>query len=239
MKRLVVCVGLASCGGDGGGRGSIDLDQLGMELAVVSCAKQFDCCTDAEIMEQYMGISHDGEPIDSEEKCVELANAILSGLAIAQFQESLAKGRIEYDGTAAAACVAAVEDVSCSQYKSQVLDSDGGCREFVHAKVPDGGACLQDYECTSNNCVGEDTPLGEPHTDGACMPMPADGESCDRLDDNCEGDLICDADVGTSDYSCRPARTDGTQCVVDSHCASDYCDDDGMCAQEPVTCDGR
>lgn len=59
MKRLIVSILLVGCGGDdGGGNGSVDLDSLGMELALASCGAQFECCTDAEIMAQYMGIEN-------------------------------------------------------------------------------------------------------------------------------------------------------------------------------------
>jgi hypothetical protein len=191
-------------------------------------------------MEAFMGISQDGDPVDTEEDCVEFANAIISGFAIAQYKESIAKGRMEYDGEAAAACVAVLENVTCATYNNEIVPTDGGCRSFTLPKVADGGGCTQDYECISNNCIGEENSLGEPSVDGACMPMPAEGESCDELDDNCEGDLICDADFGSGDSTCRAARPDGTQCNLDDDCASDYCDEDsGLCGPEPVTCDGR
>ncbi|MGE0398106.1 MAG: hypothetical protein AB7T06_15500 [Kofleriaceae bacterium] len=237
MKRLVVCVLIAGCGGDGD-NGSIDIDNLGIELGIAGCAKQWDCCTDTELMEQYMGITYDGMPIDSEERCVEFANAVLTGLAVAQYKESLAKGRIEYDGEAAADCVAALSGLSCAEYSAKQLPT-ASCGPFTHPKVADGGACTQDYECTSANCVGESNPLGEPSTDGECMPMPAEGDPCD---DNCPGDLICDADIGSGMETCRPARPDGEQCNLDDQCASDYCDrasGSGVCGVEPVTCDGR
>jgi len=238
MKRLVVCVLLASCGGGDGANGTIDLDNLGMELAVVGCERQWDCCTDVEITEQYMGITIDGEAITTEEKCVEFSNALLTGFLTAQFKDSLAKGRIDYDGAAAADCVAAMEAVSCDQYNNDASLVAGGCdRPFVTAKVANGGGCTEDYECTSNNCVGESTSLGEPSVDGACMPIPNEGESCD---DNCAGDLICDFDQATSMDICQPMRTNGAPCNIDSQCASDHCESGTrVCATKPATCDGR
>lgn len=238
MNRMFVCAfifQLGGCGGDGGG--SIDVDDLGMELAVASCALQFECCTDAEIMEQYMGITFEGHAIETEAQCVEFSNAVFVGFAVTGYKESIAKDRVAYDGSAAADCVAAIEALSCSQYNEGDLSGLEGCRPYLSAKVENGGGCTEDYECTSANCVGEDTPLGEPPTDGACMPMPAAGEACD---DNCPGELICDADLGSGDETCRPARTNGTQCNLDSQCASGYCEPGSsrVCADEPPRCVG-
>jgi hypothetical protein len=238
MKRLVVCVvvcvGLASCGGDGAG-GSIDVDNLGSELAVAACERQFSCCTTAEITERYMGITFEGQPIDSEETCISFSSAVFAGFALASYKDSLAKGRMEYDGEAAANCVAAIEALSCAQYGAEQFP-ESGCRPYLIPKVANGGGCTQDYECTSHNCVGEDTPLGEPATDGACMAMPTAGEACDE---NCAGDLICDSDFGSGVDTCRPARADGTQCNLDRECASDYCEEGTrVCAPKPATCNG-
>ncbi len=231
MKRLVVCCLLASCGGSGSG-GSIAVDDLGSALAVAACERQFSCCTSAEITEAYTGITFEGQPIDSEETCVSFSTAVFSGFAIMSYKESIAKGRMEYDGAAAADCVAAIEALSCAKYGAREFPQEG-CQPFLIPKVANGGGCTQDYECTSNNCVGERTPLGEPPTDGACMPMPGAGEPCDE---RCAGDLICDADLGSPE-TCRPARADGMQCITDSQCASDHCDE-GICASKPATCDG-
>src|SRR5690349_9017102 len=103
MKRLVVCALLVGCGGDdsGGGGGTIAIDDLGSRLATASCAKQFACCTDAEIMAQYMGIEYNDEPITTQEQCVGFANALFTGFAVAQYKTSIMAGRAEYDGSAA------------------------------------------------------------------------------------------------------------------------------------------
>lgn len=237
MKRLVVSVLLVGCGGDGSG-GTIDLDNLGTELAVASCSKQFECCTDAEIMQQYMGITYEGEPISTEDQCVAFTNAIFSGVAVVQYKESIAMGRIEYDGAAAADCLAALENLSCAQYSTGEL---GGlapaCRPFVIPKVADGGGCTHDDECTSDKCEGATSEPGGPSTDGMCKPKPTAGQSCE---DDCADGLYCGFELPSGMEVCQATKADGMQCSLDRECTSDYCDDaTRMCATEPPTCDGR
>lgn len=233
MKRLVACVLLVGCGGDGA---DIALDDLGRELAEVGCAKQFDCCSSAEIMEQYMGITIDGRPIETEADCVDFANALLTGLGVAQWKASLEAGRIEYNADAAGDCVAALESLSCSEYNSGELPLGGDCRPYLIPKVADGGGCTNDYECTSNYCLGE-TNSTEGDTDGACMPLPSEvGAECEE---KCGNGLACKLDRTSSKDTCQTPTADGDECDFDSDCASDYCDEaTDLCAMEPPTCVG-
>lgn len=234
MKRLVVCVLLVGCGGDAG-NGPVALDDLGTELGVASCALQFDCCTDAELMERYMGFEFEGQPITTEEQCVSFSNAVFTSFGVASYKASIEAGRAEYDADAAGECVAVLQGLSCAQFAANAIPtSPTGCRPFLIPKVGDGGACTQDYECTSNNCEGASNPIGEPSTEGQCKPIPAEGQPCD---DNCTEGLFCGS--GPSGKVCQPTRADGEQCNLDEQCTSDYCDTTArMCAQEPVTCDG-
>lgn len=237
MKRLVVCVLLVACGGDDSGDGGfVAVDDLGLEISLASCAKQFDCCTDAEIMEQYMGITFNDEPITTEEQCVDFANAFFTSFATTQHKASIEKGRIEYDGAAAAGCIAAIRGVTCAQYSAGAIDDRPiSCRPFLIPKVADGGACLQDYECISDNCVGESTSIGEDPVDGACAPMPDVGQECD---DNCTDGNYCDYDQTANMDICKPLEADGAQCTFDGDCESDNCES-SMCTAKPLVCDGR
>jgi hypothetical protein len=237
MKRLIVSIVLVGCGGDdGGGGGSVALEDLGMELAVASCGVQFECCTDAEIMAQYMGIEFDGAPVETEQQCVAFSNAVFASFAVAQYQDSIAMGRMEYDGAAAADCIAAIASLSCAAYSTGDISVTGSnCRPFVIAKVADGGGCTQDHECTSDNCEGASTPLGGPNTDGVCKPIPTAGQSCEE---NCTSGLYCGSDLSSSMDTCRPVKADGAQCNFDDECTSDNCEM-RMCSTKLPTCDGR
>lgn len=237
MQKLAICLVLVGCGGDGGG-GEVAVDDLGIELALVSCRAQFGCCTDAELMAQYMGITYNDEPITTEEQCVEFANALLTSLAVAQYKESIAKGRVEYDAAAAGECVAALESLTCTQYSmSETAAITAGCRPFLTAKVEDGGACLHGYECTSRNCEGASNPIDGPSTDGMCKPLPTAGQPCDET---CADGLYCAFDASAGMDICHATQENGTQCNLDRECTSDYCDEaTDTCATAPPTCDGR
>lgn len=234
MKRLAVWVVLVGCGGDG----FVELDNLGTELAIASCSRQFDCCTDGEIMEQYMGITYEGQPITTEDQCVAFSNAVFTSFAVMQYQESIAMGRMEYDGAAAADCVAAITGLSCSGYSAGINQGVApSCPPFVIAKVPDGGGCTEDHECTSKNCEGEDTPLGGPRTDGMCKPIPGEGQACEE---ECATGLYCGSTPSSTMDTCLPFEANGGPCNRDSECASDHCDTTlRACADKPETCDGR
>lgn len=242
MKRLVVCVVLVGCAGDdSGGNGAVAIDNLGMEMGTASCGKQFECCTDAEIMQQYMNITIDGQPITTEEQCVSLANGLITGYAIPGYKESIAMGRIEYDGAAAADCVAALAGLTCSEYSalqsSRSGDIGGDCRPFIIAKVGDGGGCTQDYECTSDNCVGATVVPDGPDTDGTCMPMPTAGQACD---DNCADGSYCAYDLDAAMDICQELKPDGEQCSYSRECASEVCDSTShTCTGRPLVCDGQ
>jgi hypothetical protein len=228
---------LVGCSDDDSGGGPVALDNLGTELAAVSCRQQFECCTDAEIMDMYMGITYDGHAIMTESDCFEFANALLTGLAVAQYKSSLEMGRIEYDAAAAGGCVDALEGLTCSQYGDRALDElSSSCRPFILPKVGDGGACTQDYECTSHNCVGATHEPNAPDTDGACEPMPGAGEMCT---DNCADGLYCGFDTTNGQQLCLALEADGAECSLDRECASEYCDDTTrQCAAEPPICAG-
>jgi len=234
MKRLAFCIVLVGCGGDDSGSGGyVEVDNLGLELGLASCAKQFDCCTDAEIMEQYMGITLDDMPITTEEQCVEFTNAIFSGLFVAELEESIAAGRAEYDGAAAGDCIAALRSLTCAQYSSAMSDESAlSCGAFILPKVAEGGACGEDFECTTGNCDGESEDV-----DGTCTTLPGEGETCSG---DCAGDLSCNFDQSSGMQVCEAPKPAGAECSLDRECASDFCDDaTDMCATEPPTCDGR
>ena len=237
MKRLVVCALLFGCAGDDSSGGApIAIEDLGMRLGEASCEKVFECCTDEEIMKQFMNITVDGQPITTEEQCVKFTVGFFNGLALPQWQESIAAGRMEYDASAAGGCVAASESLSCSEYAD--LSSGNGntslagtCRPFLIPKVENDGACSNDNECTSDNCVQTSS-----NQDGACKPMPGAGEPCDS---NCVDGYYCGYATGQTMDTCLPLKANGTECTLDEECMTDYCDATDVCSMKAPTCDGR
>ena len=241
MKRLVVCALLVGCGGDdsGGGGGTVAIDDLGIRLATVTCAKTFQCCTDAEIMAQYMGITYNGQPITTEDQCVGFANALFTGFAVAQYKTSQMAGRVEYDGAAAGDCVAFLDSLTCAEYAEgpDAALAMSSCRPFLIPKVADNGACTQDYECISDYCEGAVVNTGGTSMDGACKPLPTAGQMCDS---DCADGLFCGYDTTAGNEICQTLKANGATCSLDRECTSDNCDNTShVCAAEPVTCDGR
>jgi hypothetical protein len=239
MKKYVLSLFLAGCGGDSSGGGSpVGIDELGQELGVASCGLQFECCTGAEIMQQYMNITFDGQPITTEPQCIDYTNAFYTAFMTLPLKDSIALGRAEYDAAAAGDCVAALQAFTCDDYRSpRVALANSSCRPYIISKVGDGGPCLHDYECTSDNCFGETNSLDGTHIDGACAPMPAAGESCD---DNCERGFYCGSTSGSGGETCQATKPDGASCTFDRECTSERCDHDtDLCASQTSICDGQ
>ncbi len=235
MFAVSVSVG---CGGDddSGGGSPVAIDDFGTQLGHVSCVRLFDCCTDAEIMANFMGITVEGQPITTVEQCESLVAGLFTTYAVANYKASIELGRIEYSADAAGSCLGELGALSCSEYAS--LSSSGAdapvyCEPFIIPKVGDGGACTEDYECTSDNCEGAST---EPKTDGTCKPTPTLGQDCDQA---CASGSYCTYDQAAGKRICVELKTDGTACQLDSECKSDNCDETDMCVTPAPKCDGR
>jgi len=229
MLVLVACGG----GGGGGGHDSVALTDFGNRLGTSYCMKEFSCCTSTEIQMDFGAFSIGGQPITTEPQCEMFYSGLFNSLVIGEYMTSIANGRVVYDSNAAGACLDLVDSLSCSEFGTQTsLDGASGCQQFFIPKVADGAACAQDYECTSNNCVGATT---QPLKDGACMPLPSSGQTCSF---NCASGTYCDFGM----HSCQPVKANGGACDSNDTCTSAYCDGantgSGVCADKPARCDG-
>jgi hypothetical protein len=226
-KRLWVCALLAGCGGGG----SVTIDNLGTELASVSCSKIFECCTDAEVMDQFANITVDGQPITTEAQCESFAGGLFSGLLTPEYKASIDAGRIKYDGEAAQSCLDAMANLGCSAYSMVTEKTSVVCNTpFIIPQVGDGGACTEDYECTSDFCDGASDSM-----DGTCKPMPGAGDACTST---CADGLYCGFDQTTGQEICQPIKANGEACTGDNECESDNCDS-STCTAKPPRCDGN
>lgn len=225
-NRLYVCALLAGCGGSS----SVPVDNLGPELAKVSCSKIFECCTSAEVMAQFANITYNNQPITTEQQCEDFTGGLFAGLLTPDYKASIAAGRIDYDADAAGECLDAAANLSCSAYSMLSTNTSVGCdTPFIIPKVGDGGGCTQDYECTSGFCDGaSDT------ADGTCAAMPTAGQACTGT---CAHGLFCSYDQTAMMETCQPVKANGETCDYDSQCSSDNCDG-GSCADKPQVCDG-
>ncbi len=236
-----VLISTAGAGCGGGGSGGIALDNLGAEVSKASCAKIFECCDGAEIMEEFEGITVSGQPITTEAQCVQFTSALVAGFLTQAYKDSIAKGRIEYDGEAAAGCMAAIEAASCGEYSMQMsIDAPPGCESFVIPLVAEGGGCTQDYECTTDNCDGAMVIPGEPGTDGTCKPRSGLGQEC--RSDNCVDGAFCEFGSMAGKSICKAQKADGQPCTFDEQCTSERCSGDsqspGTCGAGTPRCDG-
>jgi hypothetical protein len=230
-KYLGIAVLLVGCSGGGSG-GSIPIDNLGNELGQMACSKIFECCTTAEVMQQFMNITYNGQPITTEAQCEGFDEGLLNGLLVPEYKDAIAAGRIKYDGDAARACIDAAANLSCSAYGQLTGHEAVACSTpFIIPEVADGGACAQSYECTSNNCDGASNSMAN----GTCKPMPTEGQDCTQI---CAQGLYCAYDSTAMKETCQPVLPNGTTCAGNEECASKYCNS-SMCADRPATCDGQ
>jgi hypothetical protein len=237
MRRLgIIVLGLVfGCGG--GGSGGVPLDNLGIALGEASCEKTFECCNATEIMEEFDGVEVNGQPITTEAQCEAFVGGLATGFLVPGLKASVEAGRAEYDGDAAAACMAVLREASCSTFSMEdaIVLEGTGCEQFIIPKVAQGGACTQDYECTTDNCVGATTEPGGASTDGACQPKNTAGQTC--MFDSCADGLFCGFDPNTSMSTCQALKADGMTCSGDDECTSDNCE--GTCMTPPPRCDGN
>lgn len=170
MKSLLLGVLLVGCSGGTSG-GPIAIDQFGNEVAKVACSKIFECCNSAEVMQQFMNLTYNNQPVTTEAQCEGLYMGLLDGYAIPDYKASIAAGRVTYDADAARGCIDAYANLGCGAY-SQLTHATGiSCSTpYLIPHVGDGGACSQAYECTSGYC-----------SSGTCMtepPLVPNGGSC-------------------------------------------------------------
>jgi hypothetical protein len=195
--------------GCGGGSDDIPLAELPRELAQIACEKQFDCCPQDSAAE-----------FASVEDCTTQVQFFTSLLGSA-VQESQTAGRVRYDAGNAGECIALLRGLDCTAVQSEIDLLD--CEDFIVPLVDAGGACEQDFECTTGYC---DTSGGAEL--GACAALPALGQECDG---DCAQGSYCEFGTGL----CEAVKADGTECFFDDECQSDFCDPDaGVCGLEPA-----
>jgi hypothetical protein len=241
MRTLVMSVLILGCADhNGGSSGNVSIDDLGPKLASVACTKIFQCCTQGEIATQFMDITVMNQPITTEPECESFYDGLFAGLAVPEYKASIAAGRITYDGDAAGTCLDGIAAESCSDYSMDAASSsEMVCSDFITPLVATGGGCTQDYECTTNNCVGATVAPGRQSIDGACMALPGVGQTCTI---NCQTGLFCGFDGTSSSTTCQTLKPDGATCEGSTECAGHQCPGSGSgnagtCATG-ATCDG-
>ncbi len=246
-----------SSGGGNGGGGTIALEEIGQKNAEVFCGAAFSCCTAVELPTLFEGI---GTPKD-EAECVQTFKGLFDGFALPGFKDSIAEGRIVYDGDKAASCFDNLPS-DCSIVTpdgADPLETSPDCQAIFVGKVANGGDCAQDDDCAvdGSDCMGASNGmLGKcqlPGDVGAACMFGSDCKSdyCDfqtsmcaakkALGEMCSGSQSCMnsyCDVDTK--LCAALKADGDACLQASECQSDNCDlttDKCVAAPAPI-CDG-
>ncbi len=201
------------CGG-GSGSGSVPLDELGTELTAVSCAQIFECCTAAEIVEDF--------GFFDEADCVAKLGVLIGQEVQAETEAAVAAGKMTYNADNAAECLALTESASCATYND---DSPSVCDQITTGLVAADAACDDDAECVSGYCEGD-----ADQTPGQCKTMPGLGELCP--DFTCADGNYCEF---ASESSCVAQKADGQSCGFDEECINS-CEND-ICGV-PTSCDG-
>jgi hypothetical protein len=212
MRKFVMVPALMAlaCGGDSG----VPLDQFPDQYAQAMCAQNFACCTAADIMSRTM------------QDCVDTGSSNLFFLAVA-ISDAQSGGRASYDGKQMSACIGALKKMSCADWPdSQGANQPPACRAAVTARVADGGACLNDFECTAGRCRGADQST-TPITYGMCTAGVAVGGSCAN-GETCAAGAYCEG-TGAS-ASCAAVKRAGEACTQRAQCVNSCNTTTGVCS---------
>lgn len=246
MRGWIAALVLAGCGG-GGDEGSsgtagetgeplteIALEDFYGEAEAAWCTWQVAChqygvearCADVNHMEQRLSMRR------------------LSGVGpdeavpLAYRQEAVEVGRVEYDGEAAAQCLAYVRTRSCEEpyyhaYTEEERAGEAACEAVFRGRMGRNGPCLSASECAEASVCGFDPTCVEACCVGACRVLAeplAVGEACTAM--NCVADAYCAVDPNTfMPTVCTASPTVGQECPMGQCGGGALCDFDG---EKPV-----
>lgn len=224
---------LLACGGGGG---SVELAELGNELAEASCSRSFECCDAAELMEQYGFFD-----IETEAECVTVIAGFTQQFLVGQLEASVASGRVVYHADRMGACLDLMRSMSCEELATSMnseLVAGLGCDDPFEGTVANGSACASDEECTSDFCDGESMDFEGNVTEGTCAAAPGAGTACSE-DYECAEGAWCDV-AATDGPTCAAPQAAGADCSSDDECASGNCagDDNARTCSDDLVCDG-
>jgi hypothetical protein len=225
---------LTACGGDDGGDGGdepVPLSELDDRLGATVCARMVECCTTQELMDELLGAENQAE-------CEALYTGFVGQLLIPALEDSVANGRLLYDGTKLPECLDGLAALACPELRGAIHGGLGNaCSSPFTGLVELGGTCAGDVDCISHFCDGDSVDLEGTITFGTCTQLPTDGQPC--VDDTCGPGLRCERDSQTG--TCGPTFADGVACTYDDDCTSGDCvgpsGSAGTCG-DSMTCDG-
>ncbi len=145
------------------------------------------------------------------------SHLVWSEAQLAHQRASIAAGRLTFDPSALADCIAAYTTGSC---EPEISQSPGQRCIFVRAHVAAGGACSSWDECIDGHCSAQTGCMGH------CVAHKQRGEVCSRSGN----DGLCD-DADYCDYGahpqvggagvCKPRKPAGAECIEWNSCRTD------------------
>jgi hypothetical protein len=182
---------------------AVPLDQLANAYAATVCAKNFDCCTQADLKGKTLATCESNT-----------ASALQTG--IQAITDAVARGRTTYNADQAAQCLLGIATVDCQSWPlSAGASLPAGCETVIVPQVASGGACRSAVECTTGFCTGATSTA-----DGTCLPRAAGGDNCAQvlLQNSCQDGLFCD-----STNLCSAIKAEGSVCTRARECISQTC----------------
>ncbi len=192
MKRILIGVVIAACGGGSGG-GPIPIDELPQQVIDALCGFEVRCGA-----------------VSSEAICIaEFEQELNTADVVAGVHD----GKITYDANLARQCLDAYNTMSCDATAQSVRVQPQACKDAVKGTVADGGMCEADQVCISELC-------NAPSCQAACCPGTCDptpplpaaiGQSCAGT--TCVDGAFC------NNSTCAALLAAGASCQSDSQCA--------------------
>jgi len=198
---MVTAAMAAGCGSNGA-----DVERFLQASAKATCAWEYKCCTDREIL------LTDGTKYKNEEECYPYKYlALVDQLYLERL--AAGEGRIRVDNTKADACLKQLEGKLCNPMPGMpapVVDPTAidPCTEVLIGATGIGGSCIYRDECVKgSHCVVDASTVGR----GVCVPYQQEGDICND-DSDCDPkvkNLYC----AKKDFTCHVRGQLGAACA--------------------------
>ncbi len=226
---------MAGCGGAPSTPSALCVEQV-----KVSCAFQFQCCTDAEDRNRFLGGTLAAFSLFASGAATTEAECVENGTAVCQAfgglsDASVERGRVEFDAEAATRCVDNQRDALSTCDVKLLREKSDDCSETLTALGKEGDPCISGDECDQDAACEFDTGSdGLPRKvdaefalpEGECVDLATEGDNCDERE--CREDLFC------NDLSeCERRGAEGDACTFNSSCKDGlFCNDVDVCERE-------
>lgn len=168
--------GTAGTAGTGGsaGTGGVgeDVSDVPQLLANAVCAA-LTACDGAQLLADSL----------NGENCADITGSVFSARELSALSDSVAAGRITFDRTRMASCIASITSQSCDVQTSR---RPAACEEAIRGRVALGGDCVISEDCsgTTSYCAAQAQCPGE------CRALLNMGAECTNSD-HCANGLLC------------------------------------------------